>query len=132
MIPSGSISLPLKKSLGYTDLLSSCFLIKFFKPWSCIVILTLLIIRKFPFFYWYKYNTVLIRIILFCPQGNRKRSVLWNFYEELGSTGQRCKLCSKILSKNMARHLRLKHPKVFRQMQGSLEKRKKPVCGKHI
>lgn len=29
----------------------------------------------------------------------------------------------------MARHLRLKHPKVFRQMQHSLEKKKKPVCG---
>ncbi|XP_026330534.1 uncharacterized protein LOC113238024 [Hyposmocoma kahamanoa] len=27
----------------------------------------------------------------------------------------------------MARHLRLKHPKVYRQMQGSLEKRKKPA-----
>ncbi|XP_026330476.1 uncharacterized protein LOC113237974 [Hyposmocoma kahamanoa] len=60
-------------------------------------------------------------------RSNRRRSVLWNFYEELGSTGRRCKLCSKIMSKNMARHLRLKHPKVYQQMQGSLEKRKKPA-----
>ncbi|KAI5646678.1 FLYWCH zinc finger domain-containing protein [Phthorimaea operculella] len=48
---------------------------------------------------------------------SRKRSFLWKFFIELDQPGGivKCKLCSRKLNKNMARHLRTKHPNAYKK-----------------
>lgn len=63
--------------------------------------------------------------ILYCSisfAASRKRSYIWNFFDELSSKVSRCKLCYRKMNKNLARHLRLKHPKAYKTRSASVER----------
>ncbi|XP_052748495.1 uncharacterized protein LOC116412635 [Galleria mellonella] len=48
-----------------------------------------------------------------------KRSPVWNYFEELRYKSVRCKLCGTVMKKNMIRHLRIKHPSSFDEMEAT-------------
>ncbi|XP_059053516.1 uncharacterized protein LOC131847855 isoform X2 [Achroia grisella] len=66
---------------------------------------------------------IYIFIIVKCNFGSwlpisGKRSKLWNYFKIITSKRQRCLLCGIEICMNMARHLRAKHPKAYRNYKG--------------
>ncbi|XP_030030071.2 uncharacterized protein LOC115447218 [Manduca sexta] len=45
----------------------------------------------------------------------KKRSSLWEYYEDMGSNMCKCKVCGITMKHNKSRHLEKKHPNVYRQ-----------------
>lgn len=46
-----------------------------------------------------------------------KRSLIWNFFEEVEANLVKCKLCGVTMSLNMSRHLKRSHPKDYSKLQ---------------